>query len=100
MCISVNLALLRKDKRKEILMNISDQWNNLYEYLDKSNEPVVILTDEEIQFNIVKSEDNIRPYPLDATKSSNSIRKMAQDAGYGVAVHPLNKRIKIFSKIP
>jgi hypothetical protein len=81
-------------------MNISDLWNNLYEYLDKSNEPVIILTDEEIQFNIVESEDNIRPYPLDFADSSYSIRKMAQDAGYGVSVHPLNKRVKIFSKIP
>ena len=81
-------------------MNISDLWNNLYEYLDKSNEPVVILTDEEIQFDIVESEDNVRPYPLDSADSSYSIRKIAQDAGYGVSVHPLNKRVKIFSKIP
>lgn len=81
-------------------MNITSPWNNLYEYLDKSNEPVVILTDEEIQFDIVESEDNIRPYPLDSADSSYSIRKMAQDAGYGVSVHPLNKRIKIFSKVP
>ena len=81
-------------------MNISDLWNNLYKYLDKSNEPVVILTDEEIQFDIVESEDNVRPYPLDSADSSYSIRKIAQDAGYGVSVHPLNKRVKIFSKIP
>jgi len=81
-------------------MNISGLWNNLYEYLDKSNEPVVILTDEEIQFDIVKSEDKIRPYPLDFDDSSHTIRKMAQDAGYVVSVHPLNKRIKIFSKTP
>ena len=81
-------------------MNISNLWNNLYEYLDKSNEPVVILTDEEIQFDIVESEEKIRPYPLDSADSSYSIRKMAQDAGYGVSVHPLNKRVKIFSKIP
>ena len=81
-------------------MNIPSPWNNLYEYLDKSNEPVVILTDEEIQFDIVESEDNIRPYPLDSADSSYSIRKIAQDAGYGVSVHPLNKRVKIFSKIP
>lgn len=81
-------------------MNIPSPWNNLYEYLDKSNEPVVILTDEEIQFDIVESEEKIRPYPLDSADSSYSIRKMAQDAGYGVSVHPLNKRIKIFSKTP
>ncbi|MBA3018018.1 MAG: hypothetical protein KJ550_08325 [Proteobacteria bacterium] len=81
-------------------MNISGLWNNLYEYLDKSNEPVVILTDEEIQFDIVKSEDKIRPYPLDFDDSSHTIRKMAQDAGYVVSAHPLNKRIKIFTKIP
>ncbi|MDL1967631.1 MAG: hypothetical protein LWW97_03570 [Deltaproteobacteria bacterium] len=81
-------------------MNISSSWYNLYEYLDKSNESVVILTDEEIQFNIVESEDNIRPYPLDSANSSYSIRQMAQDAGYGVSVHPLNKRVKIFTKIP
>ena len=81
-------------------MNISDLWNNLYEYLDKSNEPVVILTDEEIQFDIVESEEKIRPYPLDSADSSYSIRKIAQDAGYSVSVHPLNKRVKIFSKIP
>ncbi|MDL1984141.1 MAG: hypothetical protein LWX54_08120 [Deltaproteobacteria bacterium] len=81
-------------------MNISDLWNNLYEYLDKSNEPVVILTDEEIQFDIVESEEKIRPYPLDSADSSYSIRQIAQDAGYGVSVHPLNKRVKIFSKIP
>ncbi|MDL1964043.1 MAG: hypothetical protein LWW98_06855 [Deltaproteobacteria bacterium] len=81
-------------------MNIPDLWNNLYEYLDKSNEPVVILTDEEIQFDIVKNKDNIRPYPLDFADSSYSIKKMAKDAGYGVSVHPLNKRIKIFTKIP
>ncbi len=81
-------------------MNIPSPWNNLYEYLDKSNEPVVILTDEEIQFDIVESKDNIRPYPLDSADSSYSIRKIAQDAGYGVSVHPLNKRVKIFSKIP
>ena len=81
-------------------MNISGLWNNLYEYLDKSNEPVVILTDEEIQFDIVKSEDKIRPYPLDFDDSSYTIRKVAEDAGYGVSVHPLNKRIKIFSKTP
>lgn len=81
-------------------MNISNLWNNLYEYLDKSNEPVVILTDEEIQFDIVESEEKIRPYPLDSADSSYSIRKIAQDAGYGVSVHPLNKRVKIFSKIP
>ncbi len=81
-------------------MNIPSPWNKLYEYLDKSNEPVVILTDEEIQFDIIESEDDIRPYPLDFDDSSYSIRKMAQDAGYGVSVHPLNKRIKIFTKIP
>ncbi len=81
-------------------MNISGLWNNLYEYLDKCNEPVVILTDEEIQFDIVESEDDIRPYPLDFDDSSYTIRKVAKDAGYGVAVHPLNKRIKIFTKIP
>ena len=81
-------------------MNISGLWNNLYEYLDKCNEPVVILTDEEIQFDIVESEDNIRPYPLDFDDPSYSIRKIAKDAGYGVSVHPLNKRIKIFTKIP
>lgn len=81
-------------------MTIPDLWNNLYDYLDKSNEPVVILTDEEIQFDIVKNKDNIRPYPLDFTDSSSSIKKMAKDAGYGVSVHPLNKRIKIFTKIP
>ena len=81
-------------------MNIPDLWNNLYEYLDKSNESVVILTDEEIQFDIVKNQDNIRPYPLDLADSSYSIKKMAKEAGYGVSVHPLNKRIKIFTKIP
>ena len=81
-------------------MNIQDLWNNLYEYLDKSNEPVVILTDEEIQFDIVQNKDNIRPYPLNFADSSYSIKKMAKDAGYGVSVHPLNKRIKIFTKIP
>ncbi len=81
-------------------MNISGLWNNLYEYLDKCNEPVVILTDEEIQFDIVKSEDNIRPYPLEFDDSSSTIRKVAEDAGYAVSVHPLNKRIKIFSKTP
>ena len=81
-------------------MNISGNWKNLYDQLNNSNEPVIILTDEEIQFDIVESEDNIRPYPLDSADSSYSIRKMAQDAGYGVSVHPLNKRIKIFSKTP
>ena len=81
-------------------MNISGLWNNLYEYLDKCNEPVVILTDEEIQFDIIKSDDNIRPYPLDFANSSNSIRKIAKNAGYDVSVHPLNKRIKIFSRTP
>jgi len=81
-------------------MNMSGLWNNLYEYLDKCNESVVILTDEEIQFEIVESEDNIRPYPLDFADSSYSIRKIAKDAGYGASVHPLNKRIKIFTKIP
>jgi hypothetical protein len=81
-------------------MNISGNWKNLYDQLNNSNEPVIILTDEEIQFNIVESEDNIRPYPLDFADSSYSIRKMAQDAGYGVSVHPLNKRVKIFSKTP
>ncbi len=81
-------------------MNIPSPWNKLYEYLDKCDEPVAILTDEEIQFDIVKSEDKIRPYPLDFDDSSYTIRKMAKDAGYGVSVHPLNKRIKIFTKIP
>ena len=81
-------------------MNISGNWKNLYDQLYNSNEPVIILTDEEIQFNIVESEDDIRPYPLDFADSSCSIRKMAQDAGYGVSAHPLNKRIKIFTKIP
>jgi len=81
-------------------MNTSGNWKNLYDQLNNSNEPVIILTDEEIQFNIVESEDDIRPYPLDFADSSCSIRKMAQDAGYGVSAHPLNKRIKIFTKIP
>jgi hypothetical protein len=81
-------------------MSISGNWNNLYEQLNNSNEPVVILTDEEIQFDIVKSEDNIRPYPLDFDDSQYTIRKAAKDAGYDVSVHPLNKRIKIFSKTP
>ena len=81
-------------------MKISGLWNNLYEYLDNCNEPVVIITDEEIQFDIVKSEDNIRPYPLDLDDSSYTIRKVAKEAGYNVSVHPLNKRIKIFSKTP
>ena len=81
-------------------MNISGNWNNLYDQLNNSDEPVIILTDEEIQFDIVESEDNIRPYPLDFDDSSYSIRKMAKNAGYDVAAHPLNKRIKIFTKIP
>ncbi len=81
-------------------MNISGNWKNLHDQLNNSNEPVVILTDEEIQFDIVESEDNIRPYPLDAANTSNSIREIAKNAGYGVSVHPLNKRIKIFSKTP
>ncbi|MBC2696311.1 MAG: hypothetical protein HF982_13755 [Desulfobacteraceae bacterium] len=81
-------------------MNISGNWENLYDQLNNSNEPVVILTDEEIQFDIVESEENIRPYPLDAANASNSIRKIAKNAGYDVSVHPLNKRIKIFSKTP
>ncbi len=81
-------------------MNVSENWKNLYDQLNNSNEPVVILTDEEIQFDIVESEEKIRPYPLDFADSSYSIKKMAQDAGYGVSAHPLNKRIKIFTKIP
>lgn len=81
-------------------MNISGNWNNLYDQLNNSDEPVIILTDEEIQFDIVESEDSIRPYPLDFTDSSYSIKKMAQNAGYVVSVHPLNKRVKIFSKTP
>jgi hypothetical protein len=81
-------------------MNIPGNWNNLFNHLNNCNEPVVILTDEEIQFDIVKSENNIRPYPLDFDDSSYTIRKAAEDAGYDVSAHPLNKRIKIFSKTP
>jgi len=97
---NIKSFLKQRLKFKELLMNTSGNWKNLYDQLNNSNEPVIILTDEEIQFNIVESEDNIRPYPLDSANSSYSIRKIAQDAGYSVSVHPLNKRVKIFSKIP
>ena len=81
-------------------MSVSGKWQKLEDYLKKINKSTIVLTDEQIQYDIVQSDDSKRPYDIDFPRQQHSIRQRACDAGYSVDYHPQNKHVKIFSKFP
>jgi len=80
---------------------ISGKWGNLTDYLKNDGNKRIVLHDDKIQ-QIVGSNDNRRPYPIDFFDKNQpieySIRTRADEAGYDVEFDQNDKCIKIFTK--